>query len=474
MRTAPPAVDHDAAPSIATHALAAATRLHWPVLALLLTAALLLGGSSRGAPGDVLVHLLALAMLAVLCIGAQIRWPEARPTRAIAALWLLALALPLLHGLPLPPGLWMRLPGRAEVAQALALAGQPLGWMPLSLNPDGARAAFLHLLIGLAAYLGTRTLTDRAARWRVPGLLLALAVLSVVLGLAQFADGPNSPLRFHVMFPTPDAIGFFANRNHQALWLAACFPLATVWTLGWLRGAHHSPANQALGLTAGIGLGAVLLLGLALTRSRAGVVLGMLALFGSLALVLSSRRGPHRGARWIGLSGLAGLVLAVQFGLYGLMQRFEADPLDDARFTLAAVAVQAARHYAPAGSGLGSFVPAYAGFEERETTFPSFANHAHNEYVEVWLEAGWPGLALLAAGLALWLWLGLRIWRPAEEAPRREALLAQAAWLSLSLLLLHSLVDYPLRSPALMAFAGSLLALVVLGLPNGRTIPTPA
>ena len=445
-------------------------RMLWPLLALLLIAALLLGGSNRDAPYDIVVQLAALAVLAALCLRAPIHWPGTPIDRAIVCLWAFALTLPLLHLLPLPPGVWMALPGRDEVARALMLAGVPLGWMPLSLNPDGSRAAFVHLLIGLAAYSATRALPVAGAGPRVLRVIFGLAVLSVVLGLAQFADGVQSSLHFHTLSPGTNATGFFGNRNHQALWLAACFPLITVWTLGWLRGERHAATQKALGATAGLGLGAVLLLGLALTNSRAGLVLGMVALAGSLILMLRSQHVPRRGMRWIAFSGLAGLVLALQFGMYGLLQRFDDDPLDDARFTIAAVTAQAAHHYGSVGSGLGSFVPAYAGFEQRETTFPAYVNHAHNEYLELWLEAGWPGLALLAGCLAMWLWLGLRVWRGADAPPQYAVLLARAAWLSLGLLLLHSVVDYPLRTPAMIAFAGVLLGLTASGAtaPQGR------
>lgn len=454
--------------SVAPSAPSLGERMPWPALALLLITAAMLGGSNRGAAGDLYIHLSAVLLLAVLAASAPLRWPQAGIARAVAGLWLMALALPLLQWLPLPPALWTALPGRAEVAQGLTSAGVTLGWRPLNLMPEGSPSAWLHLSIGLAAYLGAgAVLSRRGGAGRLLGLILVLAVISVVLGLAQVFDGPGSALRFHTLGQTANGTGFFANRNHQAVWLAACFAPVAVWTITWLRNERATGPSRALGLTAGIGLGAVLLLGVALTQSRAGVVLGMLALLGSLLLVLWARRGGGRdgGIRWIGVSGAIGLLLALQFGLYGLLQRFDTDPLDDARYTLAGVAAQVARHYSPTGSGLGSFVSAYAGFEQRETTYPAFVNHAHNEYVEVWLEAGWPGLALLAGGVLVWAWLGIRVWRGRADGPdRHTAALAVAAWLGLTLLLLHSLVDYPLRTPALMVFAGVLLAQAMAGL----------
>jgi len=50
-------------------------------------------------------------------------------------------------------------------------------------------------------------------------------------------------------------------------------------------------------------------------------------------------------------------------------------------------------------------------------------------------------------------------------------LLARAAWIGLLLLLLHSLVDYPLRTTALSALAGLLAAFLLL--PESERIVEP-
>ncbi len=74
-----------------------------------------------------------------------------------------------------------------------------------------------------------------------------------------------------------------------------------------------------------------------------------------------------------------------------------------------------------------------------------YVNHAHNEYLEIFFEGG-----IFAAGLvAVYLILLL-----SALAHNRREPLQRAAFLSVFFLLVHSLVDYPLRTMALaMTFA---------------------
>ncbi len=84
-------------------------------------------------------------------------------------------------------------------------------------------------------------------------------------------------------------------------------------------------------------------------------------------------------------------------------------------------------------------------FERPETLTPAYVNHAHDEYVEVWMEAGVPGVALIGG---FWAW-----WAVASRAVLRRrdagARLALAGSVVVGMLLVHSMVDYPLRTPAM-------------------------
>ena len=131
-----------------------------------------------------------------------------------------------------------------------------------------------------------------------------------------------------------------------------------------------------------------------MARSRAGLLLSIIALFGALALAFAERRrgeaaggvGPAR--LLMGATAVA-VIFAAQFALYRIMQRFTTDPLEDARLMFAATTLTAAKAYLPFGSGFGTFVPVYALFEKPEDALlNTYVNRAHNDIAEVWLEGG--------------------------------------------------------------------------------------
>ncbi|MER8543502.1 O-antigen ligase family protein [Mesorhizobium sp. M1334] len=98
-----------------------------------------------------------------------------------------------------------------------------------------------------------------------------------------------------------------------------------------------------------------------------------------------------------------------------------------------------------AGVGFGNFQNAYQIYEREGMIFRQYVNHAHNEYLEIAFEGGVPAILLMAVYFVLLFAALVRV--------RRDPL-QKAAFLSVSFLLIHSLVDYPLRTGALaMTFA---------------------
>jgi O-antigen ligase len=109
------------------------------------------------------------------------------------------------------------------------------------------------------------------------------------------------------------------------------------------------------------------------------------------------------------------------------------------------------------GTGLGTFQTVYRRYENPDRVTRSYANHAHNEYVEFVLELGIAGLLLILAFIAWWATALVRVWR--SEVP--GAAMARAASVAIGVVLLHSIVDYPLRTSAIAAVLGFACALLV-------------
>jgi O-antigen ligase len=104
----------------------------------------------------------------------------------------------------------------------------------------------------------------------------------------------------------------------------------------------------------------------------------------------------------------------------------------------------------PLGSGLGTFVPIYDMHAPRTLLADRFVNHAHDDWLELWLTGGVPALMLAAAFLAWFLSAVVTCWRPTRPTmPARDILFARAASIAVALLLVHSALDYPLRTLAL-------------------------
>jgi O-antigen ligase len=86
------------------------------------------------------------------------------------------------------------------------------------------------------------------------------------------------------------------------------------------------------------------------------------------------------------------------------------------------------------------------------TTMP----HAHNEYAQLALELGVPGMILMLLFLLWWGVTGVRVWRVADSTP-----FARAATIASAALLVHSFVEFPLRTAALSACFAMCLALLL-------------
>ena len=102
-------------------------------------------------------------------------------------------------------------------------------------------------------------------------------------------------------------------------------------------------------------------------------------------------------------------------------------------------------------------------FEKPQDVSVTYVNHALNDALEVWLETGVLGLALMGL-FAIWLVRrSVEIWRTSRPngAGELDWSLARAATIVAGLLVAHSFLDYPLRTAAMMAIMAFACALLV-------------
>lgn len=415
------------------------------VSVLFLGVALAAGGSSGSLISAGVVQIAALPALALALWRLQSRGlphGAAWPVAILAA----SAALVLLQLVPTPPAIWSNLPGRATVVEAFEAAGVVPPWLPLSLTPQATWRAALGLLPP-AAMLLVVLLSDPPLRRALVLVCLAGALVSVGLGLAQMSGGPASPLRFYRLTNPNEAVGLFANRNHQAAFLASTLPLGA-WIAA--RSALRGGARRWFWALAGAAFALAVAAGVAATTSRAGLILTVLGLMGAVAAALRVRGAAHpRALRWLPASifAAAAAVSAViaMLSFTPLATRLAAGFQGELRLQLAPAVARAGLAFAPVGSGAGSFDEVHPMFERPQSLTAALINHAHNEYLEIWLECGVPGIILVAVFLGWWMTSTVRMLKPATRSDGLD--LAGSA--IVLVVLAHSIVDYPMRAPAM-------------------------
>jgi O-antigen ligase len=371
--------------------------------------------------------------------------------------------LPIVQLIPLPPAIWTALPGRAPIAADLRQGEMLLPWLGISLNPQATLFCLLALIPPAAVFLSALQLGRHARRMLIV-TLIAFAFVSVVLGIAQLAQGPESGLRFYAVTNPGEAVGFFANRNHYAALLYGMLPFTAAVVLG-LAGDRRPAAAIALILCLLVLVS--LLLGLGMARSRAGLLLAVAIGFGCMTLPVAARNkvastSPWPGRRLIYIALPIAIILIVQFASVRVMQRLDADIGEDLRWQLNATTFGALSSYLPFGSGFGTFESIYRMLESTGQLFQTYVNHAHDDYVEIALEGGVPAAGVFGAFM---IWFAAASWQAWLNASRSSSVLDQhirrAASIVILALLLHSAVDYPLRTTAIATLLSLSCALIV-------------
>jgi len=418
------------------------------ILPAFLFLALVLGGSAQGIWGNFVLQLLAIAILAW---AALTRDPlsVSRPGRALWIIVALAIVLVLAQLVPLPPSIWTDLPGRQRIVDAFALVDFKLGWMPSSLTPDKTLAAIPFLLPPLAMLAACLRLKTFREGWFIVALLVGLFA-GIVLGILQV----TSPVQSWYLYRYSAfgaATGFFANSNHMATLLLVSLPfLVALASNQWARVKNLRLRSLILALATGAG--AVILVGLILNGSYAVLLLGLPVALGCV-LLLPLGKSLHRSRLWLAAAILAVTIAgAVTFRaeLPGL-----ANNSVETRSVIWQKSGTALREHWLAGSGVGSFVQVYQRDEPDAAIDNSYVNHAHNDYLELMIETGLPGALILI--VLLWWWGSrvIAIWGSDPSPFARAATIASGA------ILLHSGVDYPLRTGAIAVVFALCLAMMV-------------
>lgn len=417
----------------------------------LLGLALVLGGGSPISP--IQRTIVELAGVFTLCWFFTRGWRAPRGHAVTVGLAIAAalVILVIFQIMPLPPGLWRRLPGRDAAADVLDILGAGQTWRPLSLDPAATREAGYFLIPPLAMFVATLHL-GHDARSRLVLMIVVAAVLSAVLVMIQ-AQGAMWLTLYDAAHATKGK-GIFANKNHNAALLVLAIPLTAMLGSGHAR-LRRSATQRAIPLVLIVFL-AVAVLG---CLSRAGIALLPIALLSCIPLLggwVMVRR-HWKIAVAVVLALIVVLVLIAQSSIVKeTLDRFGAS--QEGRYVFWPDVVATIRQFLPWGSGLGTFVPVFRMNESLVAVHQTYTNHAHSDVMEIALEAGIPGLLIL---LAFLVWFAITAWngiRDRINTPELAPVFAPVV--GISLLLAASLVDYPLRTLLLACVLAVLAAMI--------------
>jgi len=407
---------------------------------LYLLACLLLGGSAQGAWQNMVLQLGGLAILAWAAIGPS-EQPISPRSKALLLLAVAAIAVIALQMVPLPSSILTS--GRHGA----------MGASSISLTPYETLAALLCVIPPLATFCAIAGLRAYRPSWLAAALVVG-ALAGITLGALQVTSAtPGSPWYLYSETNYGLGVGFFANANHMATLLVITIAFVAAIAAGG-RSRNIQRYSALLSILAGALL--ILLVGLALNGSLAGYALALPVLAASALIVLPA---ASRLRRWlIGLAALS--VLAAVVGLAsssigGSRIGQSATTSVQSRAQILSTTGKAIADYLPLGSGLGSFVRVYPLKEKPESITSVYVIHAHNDYAEIALELGAPGIMLILLFMVWWFSAVFAVWRRGEAGPY-----ARAASIASAAILIHSLVDFPLRTAAISACFAMCLAML--------------
>jgi O-antigen ligase len=295
---------------------------------------------------------------------------------------------------------------------------------------------------------------------------LAGAVAGIVLGALQVAaPGASSPWYLYRETNRGVAVGFFANANHMADLLVITLPfVAALAAAGRSRNVQRYSALLAILAGAAV----VLVVGIALDGSLAGYALAVPTIAGSVLIVAPPSRGlrvPIAIVAGLGIVAAIGALASTSIGSSKIGE--DASSSVQSREDIIKTTGKAIGDTMPLGSGLGSFVKVYRLYESPDRVTPEYVIHAHNDYAELTLELGLAGALLILAFLVWWAAAASAAWRMGGGGPY-----ARAASIASAVVLVHSLVDFPLRTAAISTAFAMCLALLIDRRPARRQDPT--
>lgn len=350
-------------------------------------------------------------------------------------------------------GLVQLLPLGALVLPENLLAESPNN--ALTLDPYATRLALAQLVAMLIFFASALTFINNQARLQnlttliiVFGFLLSIFAVIQYFGGEGWIYGIRKPVA-----ATP--FGPFVNRHNFGAFIE--MPMAL--TLGLLLTGAVGREQRALHVFALVVMG----IGLILTSSRSSFLsLSLLIIFLNIAVFFNrtntddeSAGEPNSNRRWLSLGGSAALVVliigAVVFlgnneWLRSVGLNSPEQDVSSGRFQFWTTTLEIIRDNWLLGVGLEAFQPAYTRYDVWTGAY--IIDKAHNDYLQMFAEAGIFGFAAILAFIFLLFRQGWKTFQNSNDRFRRGVAIGGLG--GCFALLINSLFDFPLHIPSIL------------------------
>lgn len=422
--------------------------------------------------GRTLESLLIMELVGVILLGLMgwFNLWQGNLNKTAIVLLVSFLAIPIIYLIPIPYEWWIELPGRLRYQESVEWLYQqgstPTPYLAISIIPYKTAHALLAMLPLIAITLVVGSLTF-SFRYKLVVLFLILASIQALIALVQFTNPNAEWLSWLAADTGRSSQGTYRNRDHLATFMIIALPMAIglmIYSIGLKQSIDAgTQETKEWRITTTLFYLFVLLLilaGAVFTRSRAGILLTLLVLIITLPLF-----APHMGGKkTLGITasilGLGGAILA-SIGLIPVLNRFIlSNAAEDERWRMASITIKAIKEFFPIGTGPSTFQEIYRGFQPVDQLH--FINHAHNDYLELILETGALGIAVLVLTLLVYIRGWVAMWDTRWD---RERIIKTAAGVGILMFMLHASLEFTSHTPANALFL-AFLAGLFLKLPN--------
>ena len=391
------------------------------------------------------------------------RWLGVGKYLKMVYLWLAFIILASLQTIPMPEAIVAFISPKAHEIQALA----NVSTFYFSLDPGQSAVNFFKLIAYFCLFICTLLLVndEKRIKWLL-GTMVAAGTFQAIYGALEILLGAQTSLIFGLDVKE-STTGSFVYKNHYANFLMMCLAAGIglmVTSLqkdqmnspkDWLR----SIATTMLGNKALIRISlAIMVIALVMSRSRMGntAFFVSMTIVGIMALILVKRRSKGLTILIISMFVIDLVIVSAWFGLDKVQQRLTETSLQqESRDEVILDAAPMVLDFPLTGTGAGSFYSVFPSY--KTTDVHSFYDQAHNDFLQMTIEYGVPGVSILGFLVMFGFYKSVRALRKRRNSIFKGT--AFACCMVIIGMLLHMTVDFPLQ-----AFANASYFVIFLSL----------